>query len=141
MIYLNILKSLFDPSTRVDFRLNTLERESLFYVGTRLSGHVRRNDCRYLRKENGECGIEGRSASLSSHIRGGRRGDCFQCRYAFCNQTQERSIIHGSIYPDQFDRDEWHPNINAAQNTGHVVIYQIGLECQSRTERAFDRLV
>ncbi|WP_258183160.1 hypothetical protein [Vibrio splendidus] len=43
----------------------------MFYVGTRLSGHVRRNDCRYLRKENGECGIEGRSASLSSHIRGG----------------------------------------------------------------------
>ncbi len=43
----------------------------LLYVGTRLSGHVKHNDCCYLRKENGECGIEGRSASLSSHIRGG----------------------------------------------------------------------
>ena len=43
----------------------------LLYVGTRLSGHVRHNDCCYLRKENGECGIEGRSASLSSHISGG----------------------------------------------------------------------
>ncbi|MEZ8694306.1 hypothetical protein AB6D15_18650 [Vibrio splendidus] len=43
----------------------------MFYVGTRLSCHVRRNDCHYLRNENGECGIEARSASLSSHIRGG----------------------------------------------------------------------